>query len=747
MNGGKILKLARSVEALWLEIKPFKSKTFLVCFVYCPPNSAINWTENFEHMLETSHNEGKELLLLGDFNIDLSPNAQIPKSWTDLLQLFSLSQLIQEPTRETKNSSKLIDHIYVTCTFKNNISAVGVPKFTISDHYPVCITLKTNVNYSKKHKHICIQYRDYKHFVKENFISDLYNSPLLNNIDQVCNPQNAVSLWINTFQTIYDKHVPIKRKRVKHFSPPCWINADIKSAMRQRDLYKRNGNETSYRYWRNKVTSKIYKAKKNYFSSEIEKGKQSQNSIWKILRNINPKSLNSLVPDKIFDENTQTYVKDTSDLCTLFNNYFSNCIENLAKNATFTEEPNFNTLKSFVDDKVSTDYYFSIPNLSEVFVFEQLTHLDESKACGLDNINAHVLKISAPIISKSLTQILNKCVTACIFPNEWKISKVIPLHKSGKKDSVNNYRPISILPTLSKILERHIHNCISEYLSEFNLIHDSQSGFRKLHSCETALVHLTESWRNSIDDGKLVGCVMLDFRKAFDMIDHNLLIQKLGVYKFHTTALNLFKSYLFGRQQIVKLSGKISNPQFISTGVPQGSILGPLLFIMYLNDLALSIQHCSVTKFADDATISICSKSVNEIECSFHDTLKNIEMWCSSNHMLLNPDKSKFLLLGSRHNLRTLNNFSNKRMSITLSGIPLQQTKCIKLLGIYINETLTWQDHIDNICAKISKLLGILRKFQNYLDLKTRKLFYHSYILPHMDYCRFCVGNLFLKYS
>jgi retron-type reverse transcriptase len=276
---------------------------------------------------------------------------------------------------------------------------------------------------------------------------------------------------------------------------------------------------------------------------------------------------------------------------------------------------------------------------------KQLLSLEDGKAVGLDGISPKLLRMGAPAIAAPLTSILNLSISTGIFPEEWKVARVVPIHKKGSLQDRGNFRPVSILCTLSKLLERHIHIAFYDFLKQFNLLHLAQSGFRNLFSCETALLNIVNKWTTAIDNDYMNGVILLDLRKAFDLIDHDLLLHKLKLYKCSNNTIKWFSSYLKGRSQCTVFKGKLSDKLPINTGVPQGSILGPLLFILFINDLPMVLEASDADMYADDSTLTAQAQSVPELEQKLTVDADIVSEWCADNHMAANATKTKVMLI------------------------------------------------------------------------------------------------------
>ena len=729
-----------TVECIWLEIKYSSSPPFLVGFLYRNPASTYDWLDNFVHMMDSVNNRNRNILLLGDFNFDLLKSQA---AWSSTTALFGLDQLVPKATRVTPTSATLLDHIYTNN--KQLVNDVKVCDSSISDHFPTICTWLYKPPKLKNKGHTTIYYRSFKHFDKTLFCHDLS----LANFEETFkfqDPTEALDSFYEALMPVIDKHAPLRQKRVKSQNLPGWLTPAIREAMKIRDKLKskikKNNtdniqllsdderklkqvetekNIAEYRKQRNKVAQLIRTSKKDYFNKMINNNTDTA-SLWKAINDITNTSRNKQRNSSYFSANT-------------FNNHFTSIVEKIRGESTFSINKNITphiSLKTFCEANMKSEHSFQIPLLAVHEVGALICSLKNKKSMGPDNLNSSLIKLALPYIVEPLTFTYNKCIENNTFPASLKAAKVIPLPKSKDVSELNNFRPISLLSVLSKPLEKHVHKHLIEYLEENNLLYHLQSGFRHRHSCQTALTRMCDTWLSAINHNNIVGAVYLDFTKAFDFVDHDILLSKLGIYLKSHPSLLFFESFLKNRTQCVFTNGTFSSEQLIRYGVPQGSILGPLLFCIFINDLPLCLSDPNVScdLFADDTSLHCSASTITDVQNSLQKSLNNVAEWCKDNFMLLHPGKTKCMIITSRQKHQS-NKFT---IHLSLNNTIIDQVKEHKVLGVIIDEELKWQSHINSITSKFSRSLFLLNKLTPYIDTDARKMFFYAHCLCHINY-------------
>ena len=543
------------------------------------------------------------------------------------------------------------------------------------------------------------------------------------------NIDEAWHIWKSNFLNILNKNAPKRVIKVRN-KPAPWLYSEIKKEMFNRDLLKKKALKSGSQHdWsifkkaRNAVNYSIRSAKSKYYRRKLNENAGDLKTTWKVLNDLMGKKSAVTEVNEILTS-TNTTLKNAEHIANHFNVHFTEVGPHLATNLPVSTI----NAEDYLKREPSS---FEFAEIKSSRVFKLLSKLDVTKATGLDQISNKVLKLAAPVIYKQLTDLFNLSLKSREYPDDWRLAKVSPVFKAGERNDPNNYRPISVLSTISRVFEKLVYEQIYNYLIKNNILDTRQSGFRSLHSTVTALLDLTNQWCFNIDRGLVSGVLFLDLKKAFDTVDHQLLLTKLEYIGVRGHALEWFKSYLLNRFQIVYTNGVLSEKAILKCGVPQGSILGPLLFLIYINDLTTIADYATVRMYADDTNMTFTACSIPELQHDMNMDLQFLQNWLIANRLTLNVLKTEFMLIGSRQRMATL----TQELDLSINGISLKRVNSSKCLGVEIDECLTWDAHIASISRKVSSGIGVLKKIKPFVPTFNLISVYQSIVEPYFDYC------------
>ena len=478
-----------------------------------------------------------------------------------------------------------------------------------------------------------------------------------------------------------------------------------------------------YKTSRNLVNIALRHAKAEYYRNKIAQQNNNPKEAWKTINDLLGRSSNETIVNELKINDSK--ITSNEEIANAFNEYFTNIGPSLANSI---DESN-TSFKTFVKSAESKMDRFKLVSVGKVV--KLLKGLSNCKAAGLDKISGKILKVAANTIAPSLTHIFNHGLISNCFPYEWKMARLVPIHKKGPRNLTENYRPISILPAISKIMERIMYDQIYQYLSDNSLLSEHQFGFRKFHSTASALLDSTNSWYVNMDRKKFNLVALLDLKKAFDTIDHGILLSKLELYGITGSALSMIRSYLTDRNKKCQLGDLMSTERRVTCGIPQGSILGPLFFLVYINDLPECLNQATPRLFADDTNLTVAGESIQEIELNMNSDLACINEWLLANKLSLNVTKTEFILIGSAHKLNNL----VTQPDLKIDHKKIKQVCNATVLGVELDDKLSWKRHIDKVATKVTSGIGAIRKIRDCVDRDTLISIYNALINPHFDFC------------
>ena len=478
-------------------------------------------------------------------------------------------------------------------------------------------------------------------------------------------------------------------------------------------------NLLAYKKYKCRLEKIINTLERNHIEKQFELYKNNLSRSWQIMKKVINKKCTSTMP-KHFEINGKL-CHDKKVIANSFNQFYINIGPSFAGD-TACDDTSF---RMFLN-KTSITSIFLEP-VTQLEIKKIISSLKNSSP-GWDDISAKVIKGCCELILEPLTYIVNLSLAQGVFPNELKIAKVIPLYKGDNSSHIKNYRPVSVLPFFSKVFERAMYNRMISFINTNDILHKLQFGFREKHSTNIALTILVDKIASSLNNGEIVLGAFLHFSKAFDCVNHKILLNKLEHYGIRGVALEWFQSYLSDRKQYVCFEGENSVEMTITCGVPQGSILGPLLFLLYINDIAnvSNVLYCIL--FADDSNVFLTGKNINDMVATMNIELSKLVQWLKVNRLSLNISKTKFMVFEKTTRIK-------EKLTVTICNQDIEQVQSIKFLGVVIDSKLSWEYHIKYINQKISKAIGLLRKVRRYLNKSCLVTLYYTFLFPYLNYC------------
>ena len=677
--------------------------------------------------------QGKDFVSLGDANLCAlswnNPDYR-HKILANQVKTFNLEenchQLVRGITRIQAYGNTVqqscIDHI--TTNVPDKCSNPEISAGGSSDHMAVTIT-KFSRDISNLPK--TLKKRNYRNFDPQTFLQDVQfniNNGSFNSVLSTSDPNIAASHFSGIFGSILNKHAPLKTIQVRNNYSP-WVSSATKEKMRTRDRLKLEASEVNdseklnqYRKLRNEIKNELERDKKEYYRTKFYNKDASIGSIWTSVNDFLGTSSRSHSSSPTLISYKNQTMSAPRDIANSLNQIFVDKVRKLKSGTNDnSNEAAKERLRQWLDNNHPEIESFQLKPINLNKLRKILKKLKGNRSCGIDFVDGFSIKLAAPLIEHILLHLVNISIESSSYPQFWKVSKINPHFKKGERCNGENYRPVSDIIFVSKIIESAVFDQTFTHFNNNKLWHSNHHGFRPNHSTATALAQLQKIWIDGAENKTLTAALLLDLSAAFDVVDHRILIEKLNLYGFSPCTVRWFESYLTGRTQLVQVGSRLSDPLLVGPqGVPQGSLLGPLCFLIFYNDFPAVRNQGESILYADDDTDNVSDSHPRALEQKIQLEADLSTSWVRDNKLVCSGSKTKLLVIGTRELRRKRLESQNVKLQVNVAGHRIEESSSEKLLGLIINNTMTWQDHLHGnkenkgLLSKLSQRAGLIRK-------------------------------------
>ena len=735
-------------EGLFIEVKHrLVNNKIIIGNIYKPPRDNNNpanikaFITELEPIIQELSSSSTEVLVCGDYNINLLKMTG-EAHFSDFFEMMlghSFYPKITLPTRLNNSSgATLIDNIYCKLSSCSISTCAGIILDQLSDHFPYFLSLDNmsikNIKPPKRVKQTINNHEAMENMLDYMKSNDIYDKLKTNLLEDPNINYDILHEYMKNTKEIFFPNKYVKFHKHRH-KKNKWITSGILRSIKFRDKmyvkFKQCPRHTAeypilqnnLRVFNSILKGIIREAKIKHYNNLFNQYRGDIQMTWKTISeiicksNYKRKELEKIIIDS-------KVISDKGDICTRFNEFFTNIGPKLADKIDSGKKKSFD---AYLKKRVLTSFTFSL--VDHNVTSKCVSSLASKNSSGHDGISLKLLKFLSSALVKPLTLIINQSLLTGIFPTKLKIARVLPSFKKDDVTLMDNYRPISLLTSTSKLFEKIVFTQLYNYFHENQLFYPSQYGFRKMHSTELAALELTDRILKDIDERNVSLAIFMDLSKAFDTLDHQILLTKLNFYGIGGLALDWFSSYLTGRKQYVEVDGVKSGLLPLSTGVPQGSILGPLLFLIYMNDIPNANEDFKYILYADDTTLFSTIQVLATTPFDVNNQLTQIYDWLAVNKLSLNIKKTKYIVFHAINK-----DIDGLIPELKINDIIIERVENFNFLGLIFNEHMFWKHHINTIANKLIKLSGILNKLKRFLPGYILRTLYFSMVQSRLLY-------------